>query len=342
MTPQYWTIPQVFSPEILKSVEALVNNAPLKYGWASNKKIDYTHWNHDFAHAGSENGLDIADRLPPELRIAWEFLQREYLGTQSLLRCYTNAHTFGVEGYPHTDSSRPHDYTLVIYMNQEWQRNWGGETMIYAGNQIVHAELPQFNHGLIFPGASWHSARSVTRVCPALRRTLMFKFAAPNCDSQRDRIQVFLQTLGADRIRHSGRNLQRHLLNTYDILHSTMQADQTTAAAGAMHSIFGTNAFKHKTVANRQREIVAAVIGEPATELVELFRDIDRPKTLESALANSSLDLALRDGSTRTVSESQLNSLCAIEVANLRDQNALSGWPHLSQFKLTRTNHAKK
>lgn len=342
MTPQYWRLDQVFSPEILKTVEQTVAQAPLKYGWASNRKIDFTHWNHDFVHAGAENGLDISDRLPSTLKIAWEFLQREYLGTQSLLRCYTNAHTFGVEGYPHTDSSRPWDHTLVVYLNREWQRNWGGETMIYDGMTIVHAELPQFNHGLIFPGRAWHTARSVSRISPALRRTLMFKFAPKNCDPVRDRIQVFLQALGADGVKHSGRNLQRHLLNTYDLLRYTMHADQITAAAGAMHSIFGTNAFKTQTVPSNQREIVARVIGSEATELVELFRDIDRPRTLETALAQRTLDLKLRDGSTRTVSSDQLNSLCAIEVANLRDQNALSRWPHLSQFTVTRKTHAKE
>ena len=337
MNSQVWTIDQVFSPALLTAVADLVESAPLKYGWASNKKMGYTHWNHDFAHAGSDNGLDCSQALPQTLQVAWEYLQREYLGPQTLLRCYTNAHTYGIEGNPHTDSSRDCDYTLVIYMNPEWRREWGGETFVYEGNQIRHAELPAYNHGLVFPGAAWHCARSLTRICPELRRTLMFKFATPNADPQRDRIQLFLQMLGANRVKHSGRNLQRHLLSTYDLLKYTLKQDSVTAGAGALHSIFGTNVFKTKTLEKNQRPAVAAVIGEEATELVELFRDCERPSTLEKALATGTPTLKMRDGSTRTVTESQLNSLCAIEVANLRDQDGLGRWPHLSQFHKTRT-----
>lgn len=332
-----WQISQVFPPELLRAVAATVESAPLKYGWASNKKVGYTHWNHDFAHRGADNGLDCSQELPETMRIAWEYLQQQYLGPQTLLRCYTNAHTYGIEGNPHTDSVRDCDYTIVIYMNKEWLREWGGETMVYKGNTIVHAELPHYNNALVFRGQDWHCARSLTRICPDLRRTLMFKFAAPNVDPVRDRVQTFLETVGADQIKHSGRNLRRHLLNTYDHLKYTLAADPTTAAAGAMHSIFGTNVFKTVTVPAQQRAAVAATIGEAATELVELFRDIERPQTLETALATNSTCVTLRDGSTRTITPDQLNSLCAIEVANLRDQNSLGRWPHLTAFQRTRT-----
>jgi hypothetical protein len=115
-------IPNIFPEELAQQLHTYVSNVPWSYGWASNKSMGYTHWNFDFAKAGPDNGIDVADRLPPILSLAWKYLQKEHLGEQDLLRCYTNAHTFGVEGYPHTDSKRDDDETIVIYMNTEWRR----------------------------------------------------------------------------------------------------------------------------------------------------------------------------------------------------------------------------
>lgn len=329
-----WQIDDVFPPSLLASIHDLVEAAPLTYGWASNKKMGYSHWNHDFAHRGVDNGLDCSHEIPQELQAAWDFLQKEYFGSRTLLRCYTNAHTFGVEGYPHTDSTRDVDYTALIYLNHNWKREWGGETVVYADDRIVHAELPRYNHGLVFLGREWHCARSVSRICPDLRRTLMFKFAPIEVDPVRDLIQMFLENLGADKIKHSGRTLQKHLLNTYDYLKYVMNSDDVTAAAGGLHSIFGTNIFKNAMVPVEHRKAVAAVIGEAATELVELFRDTERPEALELALQQDVESYALkqRGGSTTPVSRLQLERLCAIEAANLHDQNSLLKWPNLTKF----------
>jgi len=324
-------IKQVFPDDLLKLVKLEIDNVPWKYGWASNKNIEFTHWNHDFGKAGADNGLDISDRLPPILKAAWNHIQTAYTGPQSLLRCYTNSHTFGVEGYPHTDSRRGDDYTIVVYMTPNWQRDWGGETTVYDGDKIAHAELPKYNHGLVFQGNQWHSARSVTRICPAQRITLMFKFAAPNCDVHRDNIQRLLITLNADKIKHSGRKLINHLLNTYDIL-KAQGYEQDVCNAGGLHSIFGTNAFKTAILLPTQRDIVERAIGSAATELIELFRDIKRPTTLESALKNKTQSVELNAGGIKILSEKQLNMICAIEAANLADQKCLKKYPHLKQF----------
>lgn len=325
-------IETLFPADLANKLEAYVANAPYKYGWPSNKNIGYSHWNYSIVKGGALNGLEVADKLPPLLAEAWEHLQKHYLGEQTLIRCYTNAHTFGVEGYPHTDSIREHDHTVVVYMNREWKREWGGETMLYDGYNIVHAELPKFNKGLVFKGNQYHTARSVSRICPELRRTLMFKFAPKNIDPKRDRIQSFLTHCGADDIKHSGRNLSVHLLSTYDILKAGGY-DDITCAAGGLHSIFGTNIFQHEAVSTEHRDIVTKIFNEEVIQLVELFRDIKRPGTLEEALKNNTLIVETNDGKTKELNKSQLNSLCAIEAANLSDQKSLKNWPHISKFK---------
>jgi len=324
-------VEQVFTDELLKDVSAMIDAVPWKYGWASNKSIEFTHWNHSFAKGGAMNSIDISDQLTGTIKAAWDHIQANITGPQALLRCYTNSHTFGVEGYPHTDSRRDADKTLVIYMNKHWQRDWGGETTIYHGDEIAHAELPKYNRGLIFSGTEWHSARAVTRICPAQRITLMFKYCEPNFDPQRERLQAFLTLIGADTVKHSGRTLWTHLLNVYDILREHGYKTEI-CAAGGLHSIFGTNIFKTATLTPAQRVMVVNTIGEAATSYVELFSSVKRPATLEAALKNNTLTVETNVGSTVTLTEIQLNILCAIEAANLADQKSLKNYPLIAKF----------
>lgn len=324
-------VKQVLPEELLKEVKGVIDQVPWKYGWHSNKSIEFTHWNYDFAGAGALNTIDVSHKITGPIKDAWDHIQKNITGPASLLRCYTNSHTFGVEGYPHTDSRREEDKTILIYMTPDWQRNWGGETVVYTGNEIGHAELPHYGAGLIFHGADWHSARAVTRICPAQRITLMFKYSPHDVDPIRNNLQQFLTSLGTQKVKHSGRNLWTHLLNTYDILKSNGYS-QDICSAGGLHSIFGTNAFKQQTLTLDQRHIVANIIGAKATELVELFHTVKRPSTLESALKNKTTEVTMNDGSTRTLTENELNSLCAIEAANLADQKSLKNYPLLAKF----------
>jgi len=324
-------IEQVFPDDLLKQVSSVIDNVPWKYGWNSNKNIEFTHWNHSFAKAGAINTLDVSDQLSGPILAAWQHIQDKYIGPQALLRCYTNSHTFGVEGYPHTDSRRDADKTIVIYMTKHWQRDWGGETTIYDGDRIAHAELPKYNAGIIFNGDQWHSARSVTRICPSQRITLMFKYAAHNTDPIRDEIQKFLTLLGTDKVKHSGRTLWTHLLNVYDILKEHGYS-QDICSAGGLHSIYGTNVFKHQTLGLEHSDIVAKLIGQEAEALVRLFHSIKRPSTIESALKNNNTEVELNTGETRTLTQNELNSICAIEAANLSDQKSLKNYPNIAAF----------
>ena len=216
-------------------------------------------------------------------------------------------------------------------MTKHWQRDWGGETTIYHGDNIAHAELPKYNAGIIFHGDQWHSARAVTRICPSQRITLMFKYAEHGTDPMRDEIQKFLTLLGCESVKHSGRTLWTHLLNVYDILKQHGHS-QEVCSAGGLHSIFGTNAFKHQMLNINQRHVVVNLIGEDATKLVELFHAVKRPNTLESAIKNNSLVVELNTGVKKTLTQNELNSICAIEAANLADQKSLKNYPLIAKF----------
>ncbi len=315
---------------IADSLHDYVRNLPFKYGWKSNKTIGYAHWNHDIAKAGPSNGLDVQNKLSGVVLDAWNFIKEAYMPEHILIRCYANTHTYGVEGYPHTDSLRPHDTTVVVYMNKNWKREWGGETLIYHGDSIEHAELPAFNRGLIFRGDQLHCARGVTRVCPEQRLTLMFKCAKVDADLQRDALQLLLQKHGAAKHGHKNGSLQNHLLVTYDMLKAAGQPDDVCLAGGA-HSVFGTNIFKSVCIDKSLRSEVVTCIGEDATKLVELFSTIERPSVLSEHIGKDGASLKLTAGGTVEVSKKQLDALVMIECANLAEQGALGGHSKLAK-----------
>ena len=317
-------IDRVLPDDLIIDIEKLITTTGWKYGWRSNNSLGYGHWNQDFGKGGPENGLDITDNLPIELKTAWEYIQTMYFPDTTLMRCYANSHTFGVEGYPHTDSFRDNDSTLLIYLNRNWKREWGGETMIYDGDTIRYAELPKFNKGFAFNGKDWHSAKSLSRICPELRITLMFKFSPTNCDPFRDQVQKLLVKLRANKIAHGNSNLMRHLLITYDRLRQKNASD-AACKAGILHSIFGTEYFKTIVLTDRSRKKIEDLVGIDVMALIDLFKAICRPNVLEQ----DNLELNLIAGGTIKVTREQLEDLKDIECANLADQSALAKHPSL-------------
>ena len=131
-------VDKVFPDELMERIYNEIDHVPWHYGWPSNKGMGYSHWNYDFAGAGPDNGLDCSTNLSGVIDEAWKFLKQNVVGDQALLRCYTNSHTFGVEGYPHTDSSRPEDKTIVVYIDKRWRREWGGETTVSYTHLRAH------------------------------------------------------------------------------------------------------------------------------------------------------------------------------------------------------------
>ena len=218
-------------------------------------------------------------------------------------------------------------------MNQNWRREWGGDTVIYDGDTIVQSSLPRFNRAVIFPGNQWHCARSVSRTCPELRRTLMFKCARIGADPKRDQIQRFLEQVGAQTKKHSGRTLIKHLLGTYDFLRAAKQSDDV-CFAGATHSLFGTSIYQDACISHEQADQLKEVIGAPALELVRLFSAIERPAALERTNGVYTKTLPMIGGAIVEVSEEQFWALYTIEAANLHEQNGgtTKSYPNLQKF----------
>ena len=167
-------------------LEALQNffqtNVFWTYGWlASTSQSTFGHWNHDFLKTKRDNQEDAEhvllgnESLGP-IKDLWLQLKSDLLKDHSLVRCYANAHTFGIDGHPHTDSSTPGNYTTICYINPVWKPEWAGETVFFNEmGDIAHAVLPKPGRMVLFDGRILHAARGLARICPAMRVTLMFK-----------------------------------------------------------------------------------------------------------------------------------------------------------------------
>ena len=109
-------IESILPIDLANRISRHVLSTGFRYGHRSTQSMGYAHWSRDYGGGTVENGLDISESLSPLMTQAWSHLQKNVGAGMTLLRCYANAHTFGTEGYPHTDSERNGDLTVVIYL----------------------------------------------------------------------------------------------------------------------------------------------------------------------------------------------------------------------------------
>jgi len=156
------------------------------YGWKSNPHTDVFSFLHKhFAGFLGEGDArpknpDCARELEvkaPFIYQLWLKLSDKLLNRHTLVRCYANGYPYGSDGTLHTDSELPNSYTTIYYPHETWQPNWAGETVLFNDerNDILTSVYPKPNRLIVFRGATPHAARGVSRTCPVLRITLMFK-----------------------------------------------------------------------------------------------------------------------------------------------------------------------
>jgi SM-20-related protein len=157
-------------------------NAAWQFGWKSqDNKDSFSYWHRHFGgyRPGNGEAYDCESEVKPfpVIDAFWRLLASELLAGHRLIRCYANGHTYGSDGTTHTDSSLPGTYTCVYYPHKTWHPDWGGETVFFNQDKtdIAACVYPRPNRMVVFDGTIPHVARGVSRTCPVLRVTLMFK-----------------------------------------------------------------------------------------------------------------------------------------------------------------------
>jgi len=184
MLPDTFKIDSLLTEQTRKLVADFLRGDGWKCGWKSSSKRDiYSFWHKHFA--GHRNGrkeehYDCSEELKRNSALLfafWEFLSNKIFAEHTLIRCYANAQAYGSDGTLHTDSKSDRSYTAVYYSHAEWDPSWGGETVLFNQDKsdIIGSFYPKPNRLIGFRGNIPHVARGVSRICPELRITLMFK-----------------------------------------------------------------------------------------------------------------------------------------------------------------------
>lgn len=154
-------------------------NSEFKFYWRSHTGKDFFHWHKDIVSGKLGTTEDhVSELIPDSLEAkAWNVLQDKLIGPAKLLRYYVNGYTFGTEGHPHTDSNEQNQRTAILYLNDNWRLEFGGETVIFNHQQddIDCACLPKLGRVLYFPSYRYHAGRSVSRTFPGMRLILVCK-----------------------------------------------------------------------------------------------------------------------------------------------------------------------
>lgn len=90
-----YSVPPILVDDILTTIRS----RGFTYGWRSHPDNGFSHWNMVFAGAAMNNRVDVEHEIPDVPLLVWRHIQPRYMPeTPVLMRCYSNAHTYGVEG----------------------------------------------------------------------------------------------------------------------------------------------------------------------------------------------------------------------------------------------------
>jgi SM-20-related protein len=152
-----------------------------QWGWRSTV-AQARYWHHEIMRPRkikSDDPLEMVRGHPvPGFYRYIQWLLGEVVPAETkLLRFYLNAHTFGTDGSPHTDSEIEGELTLVHFLNSGWRAEYGGETAVFdaAGEEIERAVLPRPNRLVSFPSHRLHAPRPLSKLFPGLRVVMVTK-----------------------------------------------------------------------------------------------------------------------------------------------------------------------
>lgn len=188
----YEKIDNVLPIELFNSLSNL--HVGSMYGNKSSLEDDHGHWYKDFTNnlGSARNLIDVSALLSDQALEIWTYLsEQEFFKDYVPVRFYINSMSYGLDGYIHTDSVRENEVTVVIYLNDNWDPNFGGETLLFKDEEIHYSCIPKPNRAFLFDARYKHVARGVSRKCNQLRKTLVIKLRKRR-STLFERLNIFL------------------------------------------------------------------------------------------------------------------------------------------------------
>ena len=144
----------------------LINQPLWKFGQKSNAESIYCMW---FINLYNLYESRFKDICVPSVKECVHKLLLLY-PNKKILRVMIAGNTYGLDGDIHIDNEADDHVTCVIYLNQEWQDIWGGETLIYE--EEVCTVIPNPGTAVIFNSKYPHVGKAPNRNCGKLRSIL--------------------------------------------------------------------------------------------------------------------------------------------------------------------------
>ena len=104
-----------------------------------------------------------------------KLINRLYKGEFKLENSYINSLVFGDITRIHTDND-DNNVTVLYYINDKWDPEWGGETIYYKDNEPEVSILPKKGRIVLADSRIPHAGRSPTRMCYKTRYVFILKF----------------------------------------------------------------------------------------------------------------------------------------------------------------------
>lgn len=133
--------------------------------WSYANSAQYVrNWKSD-AYSHKENGRFVhhfsPDYFKTEFGDLWLRIIEEVGYPLHLNEAYLNGSNGLTKTLPHYDSYYEDSPSIIIYVNPEWHKEWGGYTIFFKGiaeSEVLHTEIPEYRKMIIFDPSVPHMA----------------------------------------------------------------------------------------------------------------------------------------------------------------------------------------
>ena len=122
-------------------------------GWTGIPKEPYRHWAAYPEY--TELYKEIFDCMNYSFKIDGFRLKPD--------RVIINMYNHGDSSWLHRDREENDSWTLILFMNEHWNINWGGDFVLVKDDEIYKATAPTPGKFILFRGNILHRARPVSR-----------------------------------------------------------------------------------------------------------------------------------------------------------------------------------
>lgn len=133
----------------------ILSTANFKFeGWTGQAREPYRHWAY----------YPEVDKAYEEIFECLNVSCEETAGLNLKLdRIIVNMYNHGDSSWLHVDCSSDNAWTILLFCNEYWNINWGGDFVLSDGDNITQCTAPTPGKFVLFKSNQLHAARPVSR-----------------------------------------------------------------------------------------------------------------------------------------------------------------------------------